>query len=314
MRAALQSFVLMLLLGASVSLAQSVARSTAPAPPVNPFAKFAGEWTLKDDAWSQNWGGASENIKIPNHHTTCRPINTDTSVLCVVDTPPKGHILWAFNPVTKEVRHLSSFGELRIGVGQGSLNAKGDLRLKVSFEGEAAGTYRIYNYVWINADEYDMRSVQYDARGKETGLFYGGRFIRNASAGPAADRTRVEQILAAHDRLQPGLDEYMRSVAADVILMPNGGVAIEGKAAYLQHVKDFYASGSIQIRHEVIEVYSYPEVVIVRGRAVGKFTPPDGSTTNTFETKNMFVFRRLKDGNLEVWQIIFNDSPLSSRP
>jgi hypothetical protein len=73
---------------------------------------------------------------------------------------------------------LSSFGELRIGVGQGSLNAKGDLRLKVSFEGEAAGTYRIYDYVWINADEYDMRSVQYDRNAKETGLFYGGRFIR----------------------------------------------------------------------------------------------------------------------------------------
>lgn len=134
----------------------------------------------------------------------------------------------------------------------------------------------------------------------------------NARAGSAADKTRIEQIFAAHDRLQSGLDEYMRSVAADIILMPNGGAAIKGKAAYLQHVKDFYASGNIQIRHEVIEVYSYPEVVIARGRAVGKFTPPGGLTTNTFETKNLFVFRRLKDGNLEVWQIIFNDSPLSS--
>lgn len=135
----------------------------------------------------------------------------------------------------------------------------------------------------------------------------------NAWAGSAADKTRIEQILAAHDRLQPGLDEYMRSVAADVILMPNGGALIEGKAAYLQHVKDFYASGSIQIRHEVIEVYSYPEVVIARGRAVGKFTPPGASKTNAFETKNMFVFRRLKDGNLEVWQIVFNDSPSSTK-
>jgi hypothetical protein len=56
-----------------------------------------------------------------------------------------------------------------------SLNDKGDLRLKVSFEGEAAGTYRIYDYV---ADEYDMRSFQYDQNAKETGLFYGGRFTR----------------------------------------------------------------------------------------------------------------------------------------
>jgi hypothetical protein len=147
-------------------------------PTANPFWRFLGEWTLKDDAWSQNWGGASENIRIPNHHTVCEAINTDNSVLCVVDTPPAGHILWAFNPVKKVVHHLSSFGELRIGTGQGSLNDKGDLRLKVSFEGEAPGTYRIYDYVWIGADEYDMRSTQYDASGKETGLFYGGRFTR----------------------------------------------------------------------------------------------------------------------------------------
>src|SRR5688572_1188473 len=110
----------------SALLAQSSANAAPEGRPANPFARFFGEWTLKDDAWSHNWGGASENIKIPNHHTVCRPINTDNSVLCEVDTPPKGHILWAFNPVKKEVQHLSSFGELRIGVGQGSLNDKGD--------------------------------------------------------------------------------------------------------------------------------------------------------------------------------------------
>jgi ketosteroid isomerase-like protein len=130
-----------------------------------------------------------------------------------------------------------------------------------------------------------------------------------ASADTASDKARIERILAAHDRLQPGLDEYMASVAGDIILMPNGGAAIEGKPAYLQHVKDFYASGTIQIRHELIEVYSYPEVVIARGRAVGKFTPNGGSTTSAFETKNVFIFRRVANGNLEVWQIIFNDAP-----
>lgn len=162
---------------AAVLLAQSPV-TAAGKTSAHPFAGFMGEWTLKDDAWSHNWGAGSESIKIPNHHTVCRAINTNNSVLCVVDTPPAGHILWAFNPVKKAVHHLSSFGELRIGTGEGSLNEKGDLRLKVSFEGEAPGTYRIYDYVWINADEYDMKSVQYDANGRATGLFYGGRFVR----------------------------------------------------------------------------------------------------------------------------------------
>jgi hypothetical protein len=158
-------------------LAQSSADAPAVTQPANPFSRFLGEWTLKDDAWSQNWGGGSEKIRIPNHHTDCRTINTDNSVLCVVDTPPAGHILWAFNPVRKIVHHLSSFGELRIGTGEGSFNDS-DLRLKVSFEGEAPGTYRIYDYVWVSADEYELKSVQYDASGKPTGLFYGGRFVR----------------------------------------------------------------------------------------------------------------------------------------
>jgi hypothetical protein len=162
----------------SALLAQSSGGAAAKPQSVNSIARFFGEWTLKDDAWSHNWGDASEDIKIPNHHTVCRAINTDISVLCVVDTPPAGHILWAFNPVTKTVHHLSSFGEMRIGTGEGTLNEKGDLRLKVSFEGEATGTYRIYDYVWISDDEYDMNSVQYDASGKATGLFYRGRFVR----------------------------------------------------------------------------------------------------------------------------------------
>jgi ketosteroid isomerase-like protein len=135
----------------------------------------------------------------------------------------------------------------------------------------------------------------------------------NASADTATDRSRIERIFAAHDRLQAGLDEYMASVADDVILMPNGGASIEGKAAYLQHVKDFYASGTIQIRHELIAVHSYPEVVIATGRAVGTYTPPGGGAANAFETRNLFVFRRLENGNLAVWQIIFNAAPPSSR-
>lgn len=175
----LPRFILFLLSALSTAaLAQSTDNAAPKAGAANPFARFVGEWTLKDDLWFENWGGISDTVKMPNHHTVCRAINTNNSLLCVVSTPPAGHILWAFNPVKKTVHHLSSFGELRIGTGEGSLDEKGDLHLKVSFEGEAPGTYRLYDYVWITADEYDMKSVQYDATGKATGLFYGGRFVR----------------------------------------------------------------------------------------------------------------------------------------
>ncbi|MEJ7586835.1 MAG: hypothetical protein WKI04_04670 [Ferruginibacter sp.] len=88
----------------------------------NPFKKFIGEWTLKGDNWSQNWGQGDEHIKFPNHHTICRQLNTDNSLLAVIDgTPPYGHIFWSYNPVKKEVNHLSSFGSTRAGVGKGTV-------------------------------------------------------------------------------------------------------------------------------------------------------------------------------------------------
>ncbi|GEM_PF-1638137 len=145
----------------------------------NPFANFVGEWTLKNDKWTQNWGGETETIDIPGHHTINKQLNTSNSLLSIIDGPePNGHIFWSINPNTKVVDHLSSFGDIRVGVGQGSINDKGDVQLKIRFEGEPKDTYRIYNYVWINTDEYHMKSVQYNDDNKPTGLFYEGNFIR----------------------------------------------------------------------------------------------------------------------------------------
>jgi ketosteroid isomerase-like protein len=128
----------------------------------------------------------------------------------------------------------------------------------------------------------------------------------------AGDRAKVEAIFAAHDRLQPGFDEYMAAVADDILLIPNGGKTVEGKAAYRQHVQDFYASGSIQIRHEAIAIQSYRDVAIVQGRAVGTFTPTGGGASSSFETRNLFVFRRAAGGKLMVSHIIFNYPPPGS--
>ncbi|MBA4852187.1 hypothetical protein [Emticicia sp. BO119] len=145
----------------------------------NPFRKFIGEWTLKDNNWSQNWGGKDEYIKILNHHTVCTAINTDNSLIAVIDGAlPHGHIFWSYNPVKKEVDHLSSFGTARAGVGKGTINENGDVFLKIAFADEAAGTYRRYSYIWISENEYELKSVQYGANDKPTGFFYGGVFVR----------------------------------------------------------------------------------------------------------------------------------------
>ncbi|HZY82474.1 MAG TPA: hypothetical protein VFE50_23270 [Cyclobacteriaceae bacterium] len=145
----------------------------------NPFKKFAGEWTLKNDDWNQNWGGSDEKIKIPKHHTVSTEINTDLSMISIIDGPqPNGHIFWSYDPKNKVFHHLSSFGTARSGVGKGTINEKGDLSIKIAFSDEASGTYRMYSYKWINDNEYELMSVQYNDKDKPTGLFYGGTFVR----------------------------------------------------------------------------------------------------------------------------------------
>ena len=106
------------------------------------------------------------------------------------------------------------------------------------------------------------------------------------------------------------LDAYLGHVADDVILMPNNATVIEGKAAYRKHIEDSLPHGQLVLRHELIAIYPFQDLVVARGRAIGTFTARGETTAHPFETKNIFLFRRSADG-LKVWQIIFNHSPVS---
>lgn len=143
-------------------------------------------------------------------------------------------------------------------------------------------------------------------------LYWSGTMARAESA--TDDRQRAEAIFAAHDAFYASqnaaeIETYLKAVAEDIIVMPADERAVEGKDAYRAHLLKSLASGHLAIRHEVIQVSSFAEVVVVRGRAVGSFTPPASTTSFPFETKNVFLFRRLKSGDLQVWQVIFNRNP-----
>ncbi len=185
MKIAIKCFLLILILNSTEGFAQKTAieyelnGKNSDDVSSNPFGKFIGEWTLKDDNWTHNWGSGTETIKIPNHHTISRQINTDNSLLSIIDGPePNGHIFWSYNPNTKEVFHLSSFGTIRAGNGKGTVDIDGNVELKLSFEGETEGTYRVYTYKWVNENAYHMKSVQFTENNEPTGLFYEGTFVR----------------------------------------------------------------------------------------------------------------------------------------
>jgi len=164
----------------SVSVLMTVAlwsfANAKDAEQTNPFAKFFGEWTLKNDQWRPDADGSI--IKIPNHHTDCAPSNTNNSVFCVVETPSlRGHIMWSFNADSKVVHHLSNFGQARNGVGVGRFDKEGGLYLQVHFQGEPEGSHRQYRYRWVSDNEYILESTQFKKE-QPTGSFYGGTFVR----------------------------------------------------------------------------------------------------------------------------------------
>ena len=158
----------------------------------NPLSAFMGEWTLKEDRFQQVWDGKTvETVTIPRHFTRCDRVNTEGSVLCVVNAGDlRGHILWTMG-VGDQVHHLSHFGTERTGVGVGELDERSNLALKIRFRDEPEGTYREYEYTWVSSDEYTMMSRQYDRDGQATGNWYLAPENREPSLPRHTTRYRV---------------------------------------------------------------------------------------------------------------------------
>ncbi len=276
----------------------------------NPFAKFIGEWTLKGDSWTQNWGNGTETIKIPGHHTVSAQINTDNSLLSIIDGPePNGHIFWSYNPNTKEVRHLSSFGAIRAGIGQGTLNENGDLSLKIVFEGEPEDTYRIYNYTWLTIDAYHMRSMQYTKDGSPTGLFYEGTFVRLEKDVDTEVKPQIEAILKILDNNEIAVEEQLKVYSENVVHMAPGSAVQIGKEALGKYLTEQRQYGTADMKHEIIELEEYEDIIIMRGQVSGTYYPKNGTPPVAFRTKNLFVFETTT-GGITIQKVIYNNSPL----
>ncbi|MEM9848189.1 MAG: nuclear transport factor 2 family protein [Bacteroidota bacterium] len=273
----------------------------------NPFAKFIGEWTLRDDTWIQNWGGENDTLKIPLHHTTSSQINTENSLLSIIDGPePNGHIFWSFNPNTKKVSHLSSFGSIRAGVGEGEFYGQNNLRLKISFEGEAPGTYRIYTYEWLSDAEYVLYSKQYDENDQPTGLFYTGNFIRMDSQKSLEQE--IKEILEILDNNEISKEAQIAVYAEDVVHMAPNQEAITNKADLLAYLKQQAQYGYPDMKHSILEYTQYDNIVVMRGKVAGIFYPADSNEKVSFQTKNLFIFERI-NGVLKISKVIYNSSP-----
>jgi len=262
----------------------------------NPFVKFFGEWTLKNDDWSQNWGYGTEHIKIPKHHTISKGINTKNSLLSIIDGPePNGHILWSYNPNTKEVHHLSSFGEIRAGNGKGTIDKNGNVTLKLFFEGEPKGTYRRYTYSWVNDNEYKLKSTQFDENDKPTGLFYGGTFIRFQTA------TIENQILHHGEVIRKAFSEgdieTIEALHHPAVVKALGYTDIKtGRDEVIVGIAGTLENYNLEfIANEVESILIDGNIAIEQTKFAIKGTPKKGGDSFIFKGRTMVTYLKYKE-------------------
>jgi len=263
----------------------------------NPFAKFFGEWTLKNDDWAQNWGYGDERIKIPNHHTVSTGINTKNSLISIIDGPePNGQIYWSYNPVTKEVDHLSSFGDSRAGRGKGAVDANGNLRLKLYFQGEAENTFRIYTYTWVNDDEYVLKSVQFDANNQPTGLFYGGTFVR---VHEEQSIDEVKQEILHHGAeirkafAENDLEKIRQLHHPDVEKALGYQDLKKGRKEVIDALKGTLDNFSLEfIKNDVESIFIQDDIAIEQTTFAIKGTPKKGGEPFIFKGRTMVTYTR----------------------
>ncbi|HZY79896.1 MAG TPA: FISUMP domain-containing protein [Cyclobacteriaceae bacterium] len=122
------------------------------------------------------------------------------------------------------------------------------------------------------------------------------------SFSPENDEVMVRETLKKIDTDVSDTSVY----ADDVVHMAQGARAITDKNELARVLKDQASYGETSMRHELLTINSYEDLVVVRGRVTGSYYPPDGTVGMPFETNNLMTFKRQGNGALKIWHVIFN--------
>lgn len=120
------------------------------------------------------------------------------------------------------------------------------------------------------------------------------------------DQKSVQSILQILDDHTISTENKMQLWVDDLVhMVPNHSI-ITDKTSLIQHINGEKQYGFADMKHEITEMHSYKEIVVMHGKVTGTFYPANEGTPSNFSTKNLFVFRRMKDNSLKIWKVIFN--------
>ncbi|MEM1380243.1 MAG: nuclear transport factor 2 family protein [Pseudomonadota bacterium] len=124
-----------------------------------------------------------------------------------------------------------------------------------------------------------------------------------------ADRAMVEAVLADLDRTTLPAREHLRNYEPGAVILAPGLAEIRGHAAIEEHLAASQQGVSVTMRHEIVELTAFGDLVVAQGRVVGVAQPDGDANAYPFETKNIIMLRRQGDGTLKIWKVIYNAAP-----
>lgn len=124
--------------------------------------------------------------------------------------------------------------------------------------------------------------------------------------GHAADKdvADVRRQIAQFDTeaATANLDALVRLFAEDAIILGPSQPAISGKPAIRAWWKGILDQFTVEAVHDLEEVTSIGEVVVVRGKGRGQLKPRAGGAAVLIDTWFLQVYRRQRDGTFAYWR------------
>lgn len=106
------------------------------------------------------------------------------------------------------------------------------------------------------------------------------------------DQKSVQAILKVLDNNNTATADNMEVRVDDLVYMSPNQAIITDKITLIAHNNKKREYGLADMKHEIIEIHSYDQIVVMHGMVTGAFYPFNENISNTFKTKNLFVFRR----------------------
>ncbi|MGF1543916.1 MAG: YybH family protein [Parvularculaceae bacterium] len=134
---------------------------------------------------------------------------------------------------------------------------------------------------------------------------------QTSSFDDARDARRVRAIFEDLDDRSLPAGEQIRNYTDDVVLLEPDEPEVRGLDALEARLSEFGRGVDLATSHEIVELTSFDDIVVVQGKVTGTAQPDGDPNAYAFETKNIIIFKRSRDGGLKIWKVIYNAAPVS---